>query len=353
MKGINLTWTVATLTIFLFVAIAVKIHKNHESEPTEQNVQTQPYVEINVDPPKTPRLPNIKIQIPSHLSYPEIVSQIQRWGQEAPDITEIGFYGKTKRNVDICYIKICNKIETKERLKVLITGCIHGNEPWSTGCVMAYAGNLLGEYGKNKEITDLINSRDIYIIPVISPDSYPHSRYVDGVDPNRDFPSPSQPNHKSTPVVQAVQDFFLKIKPDAVISTHTFGRVFLTPFGDTKQKCLNENDYQRIVGEMGNLCNYKLKHACDLYRRPIHGIELDWYYRNGKCMPIVMEIGSHQRIPTDVEIKTEFHSTFDAILYFIKEAPLAASQWSPLQKYNQEITSYVEDIELGEDLHDE
>lgn len=320
MKGIKLVWTAGVLTIALFVAFGVKTH-NSQQTPSDPIVQVQPPVEIIPEPPKTPRLPNITIQVPPHLSYSEIVTQIQKWGQEAPDLTEVGFYGKTKQDVDICYIRICNKIEIKDRPKVLITGCIHGNEPWSTGCVMAYIGNLLDGYGKNKEITDLIESRDIYFIPVISPDSYPHSRYVDGVDPNRDFPGPSRTNHKSTTSIQSIQDFFLKIKPDAVISGHTFGRVFLTPFGDTNQKCPNENDYQRIIGEMGKMCNYGMDRACNNYGRPIQGTEVDWYYRNG-AFSVVMEFGTHQENPTREEITSEYSRTWQGILWFIKEAPI-------------------------------
>ena len=43
------------------------------------------------------------------------------------------------------------------------------------------------------------HERDIYFIPVVSPDSYPKSRIVDKVDPNRDFPHLGRPNHKSIP----------------------------------------------------------------------------------------------------------------------------------------------------------
>jgi len=320
MKGINLVWAVGVLTVALFIAFGIKTRNNHPLAE-QPIVQIQPPVEFIPEPPKTPRIPNITVQIPPHLSYSEVVAQVQKWGQESPDLTEVGFYGKTKRGVDVCYIRICNKIEAKDRPKVLITGCIHGNEPWSTGCIMAYAGNLLDGYGKNKEITDLVESRDIYIIPIISPDSYPHSRHVDGVDPNRDFPGPSRPNHKSTPSVLAVQDFFLKIKPNAVISGHTFGRIFLTPYGDMNQKCPNEADYQRIIGQMGNMCDYKVNRACNNYGRPIYGTEVDWYYRNG-AFSVVMEFGTHQRNPTLEEITSEYSRTWAGVLWFIKEAPV-------------------------------
>jgi len=317
----SLTWVVGGLTIALLVAFGVKT-KQEKPLVEAPIVQVQPPAPLpKVEAPKTPRLPNISVKIPAYLDYSQIVAQTQKWAQEAPDLVEIGNYGKTKRGTDICYIRICNKLDTKPRPKVMITGCIHGNEPWATGCVMAFAGNLLGEYGKNKEITDLIESRDIYIVPVVSPDSYPHSRHVDGVDPNRDFPGPSRPTHHSTPSILAVQNFFNKIKPNAVISAHTHGRIYLTPFGDKMQVCPNEADYKRIVGQMGQMSQYKVDRACNMYGRPIHGSEVDWYYRNG-AFSIVMEIGTHQQKPSMQDITSEFSRTWTSVQLFIKEAPL-------------------------------
>lgn len=328
----NLVWAVCFLTLALAVAFGVK----HKSQPpaaapiAEAPIQIP---EVKPEPPKTPRVPNISVKIPSYLDYPQIVTQVQKWATEAPDLTEVGFYGKTKRGTDICYIKICNKLDPKPRPKVLITGCIHGNEPWSTGCVMAYAGTLLGEYGKNKEITDLIESREIYIIPVISPDSYPHSRHVDGVDPNRDFPGPSRPNHQSTPSIVAVQNFFLKIKPNAVISGHTHGRIYLTPFGDKMQVCPNDADYKRIVGKMADMSNYRIDRACNMYGRPIHGSEVDWYYRNG-AFAIVMEFGTHQQRPSLDQITSEFNRTWSSVQLFIKEAPVVQIRSNALNVFD-------------------
>lgn len=318
----SLTWAVGILTIALLVAFGVKTRQVQPPVVAPQ-AQVQPVVPPipKVEPSKTPRNPNITVVTPAYLDYPQIVAQTQKWAQEAPDLVEVGYYGKTKRGTDICYMRICNKLDTKPRPKVMITGCIHGNEPWATGCVMAFAGNLLDGYGKNKDITDLIESRDIYIVPVVSPDSYPHSRHVDGVDPNRDFPGPSRPAHPSTPSIAAIQTFFNKIKPNAVISGHTHGRIYLTPFGDKMTVCPNEADYKRIVGQMGTMSQYKVDRACNMYGRPIIGSEVDWYYRNG-AFAIVMEFGTHQRKPSMQDITSEFTRTWTSVQLFIKEAPI-------------------------------
>ena len=100
----------------------------------------------------------------------------------------------------------------------------------------------------------------------------------------------------------------------------------------------NKADYDRIVGQMCKLSGYRMMRACDMYGAnglnnppiramgegnyglPIHGTEVDWYYRN-KAFSIVMEFGTHQRIPTVTDTKTEFDKTWNAALLFIQEGP--------------------------------
>jgi hypothetical protein len=224
----------------------------------------------------------------------------------------------------------------------LITACIHGNEPWSTATMMWYIGDLLQKYNTDLKIKDLLDSREIYFIPVVSPDSYPHSRHVDGVDPNRNFYETS--DKKSVKPVACLQNFFLEIKPNAVLSGHTWGRVYLIPYGDRMENCPDHQEYVKIVGKMSELSDYRYIRACDMYKgngklnnppirtygknlndykvmMPIYGTELDWYYKNGS-FPVVMEFGTHQRKPTNEEIEYEFEKTYAAVVYFLHEAPL-------------------------------
>jgi len=209
----------------------------------------------------------------------------------------------------------------KENKKVvLITACIHGNEPLCSSTVMNYIGTILDQYGDDAQVTELVDTRDIYFIPVVSPDSYPNQRHVDGVDPNRNFPNAIEPNKDSVPPIKALQQFFLKIRPDAVISGHTSGRLLLTPWGEKTQLCPHSSDYDQIIGEMSKMSGYRMMRACQIYGTPIYGGEVDWYYKNG-AFAIVMEFGTHQQIPSRSDIDKEFEMTFKSVLFFIKKAP--------------------------------
>ena len=312
----------ANLLVFN-LGICCLIAKHNKIEQP-QPIAQQPIDVIPVTPIEEPPTINYEITdpVPAYKNYNETWSQLQEWDKQCPDLVEVGTYGKSKRGKDLHWIKIENEYLTdSKRPVVLITACIHGNEPLSASTVMGYIGTILDKYGDDDKITELIDSRVIYFVPVVSPDSYPHSRHVDGVDPNRDFPGPRSPNRQSVPPVAGIQNLFKQIRPNAVISGHTFGRVYLHPYGDKTQRCPNHEDFQRIVGEMGRLSRYRVQRACEMYNRPIYGTEVDWYYRNG-AFAIVMEFGSHQRVPSQGDIDAEFIRTFDAVLYFIKEAPI-------------------------------
>ena len=275
-------------------------------------------------PPVTkPATPVIKNPVPSFQEYPTLVAQLEEWNQEAPDLIETGVYGKTAKGVDIHFIRLTNEFITTKRPVVLVTACLHGNEPHSTSTLMACFGTLLSQYGQDERVTRLLDEREIYFVPVASPDSYSRSRQVNGVDPNRDFPGPHDPGRVSVPPVKALQDFFLKIKPQAVISGHTYGRMFLIPHGDRNSLCPDHDQFQQVMRRVGQLCNYRLIRTCELYGRPIRGTEVDWYYQY-RAFAVVMEIGTHQRKPTDSEIQSEMKRVYQGVLLFIEEAPRVA-----------------------------
>ena len=200
MNKSNLKWIILLLGFAIFFVFA---SKEQEVKTKQKNI-TKPFVEET----QKPKDNYASLQIPESLDYPDIINQIQKWEKESPDFVQTGFYGETSLGMKICYLRITNKLEKTQKPKVLITGAIHGNEPWSTACVMAYAGSLIGQYKTNENVKNLLDTRDIYIVPVVSPDSYLSSRYVDKVDPNRDFPTLKNPQHKSTPSIDSIQKFF-------------------------------------------------------------------------------------------------------------------------------------------------
>lgn len=295
--------------ILLAAIVTVTSHKTQKFTPPTTPKPAEP---------RSPKQADIGEYVSGHKSYEEIISMFREWEKKAPDLIELGTYGKTTKQKDQYFIRVSNELSPSNKT-VLITACIHGNEPWSTSTSIACIGKIISSYGKDKDLTDLVNSRTIYLIPVVSPDSYPGSRGVDGVDPNRNFPTLADPERESVAPVKNLQNFFMKIKPNGVLAGHTYGRVFLIPWGDSTNDNPNIKEYEKVASEMSKMSGYRYQRACQMYNRPIYGTEIDWYHRHG-AFAMVIEFGSHQRKPSLEDTRSELERTFSAIVHFIKNS---------------------------------
>lgn len=256
-----------------------------------------------------------------YLSYPNVINQLKLWNQEAPDITEIGSYGTTSKNNEIYYLRV-SKNKSGSAPKVLITACIHGNEKIANAVVMGILGKYLTDYGREPTITRLINERDVYWVPVVSPDSFiADSRHVDGVDPNRNFPHPGDPNMSSVAPIHALRGFFLKHRFKAGLSTHAYGRIYIYPYGNTNRSCPDHQTYRDICGRMATYSQYKSDQISGIQTAPPpYGFEADWFYANG-AFGMVAEVGVQFRPPAS-DIEPEVTRNYRSYTLFIDEAPV-------------------------------
>lgn len=266
-----------------------------------------------MDASKDAAPPKITELKPEYKNYSEIVDLLKLWEKDAKDFVEVGTYGKTTKGLDQYYVKITNKKIAHKKPSCVITGCIHGNEPISTCTEIWWMTHLLSSYQDNPKIKKILDSREIYFIPVLSPDTFPHSRHVDGVDPNRNFPS--QGEKTSVTPIENFKNFFKEKKFDAFITGHSYGRIFL--FAQDKDP-ERKKEYDRIKKEMDKISSYRSSYLGG----PNTTLDGDWGSRQG-AFSLLVEFGTHQRIPSKEDIQTDFDATYESFVYFLEEAPIA------------------------------
>jgi hypothetical protein len=319
----NNTRLLIFLAVFIGACVFFATFKPQRKPILVQPPIQQPIVPIPpAPPPPTPEIPNISNPVPSYQSYSEMIEQLREWQREAPDLVyEVGTYGKTSKGKDIYFMRFGNKYQP-DKLKCLLTAAIHGNESIASSTMMAFCGTLLSKYGKDDRVTELLNTREIVLVPSVSPDSYPSSRHVDGVDPNRNFPSKRNPNVNSVAPVRELMEFHLKERFKSCLMGHSWGRWYLYSWSEIKEKTPHDADYQRILDKMLTTSSgYKKKQSAYFYPgQTIVGGGCDWFYRNG-CLAMTPEFGEHQRKSTDGEIQKELGLTYDAFVYWLEEAP--------------------------------
>lgn len=316
------THLLIVLNILLFnVGVVAFVNKSKPKPVVVERVEAAPTPKVPEQQPIVPEAevkPKISFTVPNgDMKFPEIVAQLKKWNQEAPGITEIGIVGKTQNNTDIPYIRVGKKTGPK----VMITSAIHGNEHLCASVAMGVFGKLLDGYMTDPKITELLRTRDIYFVPVVSPESYMKvSRHDMGKDPNRNFNGPNLQEIQSIPSVAAIKDFFQQHKFKAVMSCHNHGKVYFYPWGYQQRPTENDADYKRIFAKMGSVSGYKAEQLLRQSAPPYYGYEVDWYHKHG-AMAVVNEIGTRFNATT-AEVQAEVKLNLPAFMIFIDEAPI-------------------------------
>jgi hypothetical protein len=130
-----------------------------------------------------------KIMVPlrfdQYYSLDEVYAALKALNEAYPDLTTLEIAGKSEEGRPI-YVMTLNNPKTGKALDkpgIWTDGNIHGNEIQG-GEICLYAMDyLLGNYGKNKEITELVDKKCFYFAPVVNPDGRYHF-FADANDPN-------------------------------------------------------------------------------------------------------------------------------------------------------------------------
>jgi len=165
--------------ILLLVSLTGCIQENQESKLEDL------YPKIQLDQPSN--LP--EWEDGEYHDYYETIDLLQEFQIRYPDLVNVFSIGKSVLGKDIWCIRVTNENNTYDKYSCLIDGCIHGCE-WEAGEACLYlAEYLLINFDKNVSITEILNTTEVYIVPLVNPDGRQiDSRFNEnGIDLNRNF----------------------------------------------------------------------------------------------------------------------------------------------------------------------
>ena len=231
-------------------------------------------------------------------------------------VTLVPSIGKTHEGRDIFALHLTQSNATvTQKPQVYIQGQIHARE-WISGATVQFiVHHFVTQYGKDDEITALLNRVELVVVPVVNPDGYEYSwtgmgnrlwrknRRNNGgsfgVDLNRNWNvnwdddrgssrSPFSETYKgpsvaSEPETQAISQYFLKnTRIVGAIDVHSFSQLVLRPLGWTKQPYAHESQHKQLGDKIRDLIysvhgkSYTSIAAIDLYATS--GTASDWFY---------------------------------------------------------------------------
>jgi carboxypeptidase T len=235
----------------------------------------------------------------------------------------------THENRPLYWLKISDNPNVDEsEPKVLYTALHHAREPASLSQLIFYMYYVLENYATNPQIKALVDSTELYFVPMINPDGYVHNQTIApagggmwrknrrnnldgtfGVDLNRNYAyewgglgasantnsdTYRGPSGFSEPETQAIKFFMQSHAFLFTLNYHTFSNLLLYPYGYDYNEYTPDDDYFKaftpiMVSENG----YANINAFDLYAAS--GDSDDWMYADSskpKVFAMTPEVGS-------------------------------------------------------------
>jgi len=309
-------------------------------------------------------------------TFQQVTSTLQELARLNPDIARLQSIGKTIENRDIWALQINSSVQsldyaTSNKPGVVFMGNHHAREHLSVEVPVMLAQYLL-EHRNDPKISSLLNSRDIWILPMINPDGaefdieggqYQYWRKnrrnngdgTFGVDLNRNYGykwgtggSDSDTSSDiymgnapfSEPETQAVRDF-VNIHPNTkvLLTFHSYSELILYPWGHSETGIDSAQDravFEKMAQTMALWNHYKPEQSSELY--VTSGDTTDWAYGEKGIFAFTFELSPNTVMnggfyPGAKVIEQVFKDNLNPCIYLIDMAgnPYQVLDKSPSQ----------------------
>lgn len=305
---------------------------------------------------------------PRFHSYAETVERLRVLAKKNPKIAELTSLGKSLEGRNLPLLRISGKTlvdaEVEKIPSVLFFGCHHAREHLSVEVPTLWAEYLVNNYGTDPVITRLVDTREIYIAPIVNPDGHVYDFKPEGggkmwrknraqnsdgsigVDLNRNYgyqwggrgasTNPSAETYRgpsafSEPESILVRDFVrAQTRAKVLLSVHTFSELVLYPWGYTNDpvgaKDGRASDlpvFEKMATDMAAFNNYTPQQSSDLYIAS--GDTTDWAYGELGLFAFTFELSPKSMwtggfYPDPSLIPVTFDKNIKAFLYLTEYA---------------------------------
>lgn len=219
------------------------------------------------------------------LTYSELNDAMDSLVDAYPNYIMMSQIGSSHYDSAIFAIKVSDNVQQQEdEPEVLITGLTHAREPIGGAICIDFAEWLMDNYGSDPQATEIVNERQVWIVPCVNPDGYLYNQQTNpggggmwrknrrnnggsyGVDNNRNYtymwgynnqgssPDPSSQTYRgpwagSEPENQAIMEFCQAHNFVFAIHYHSGSTAVLHAYGYDNGAFTPEQDYYHTVAE--------------------------------------------------------------------------------------------------------
>ena len=322
-------------------------------------------------------------------TYAEMRAEVAAVAAAHPDIVLPFSIGTSYKGREILAAKISDNVGTDEdEPEVLFDGLHHADEHMSLEMTLQILHWLADGYGTDPRITDIVNTRETWIVFAVNPDGaqfdikggrfhfwrknrQPNANGTIGTDLNRNYgyrwggggrtsTNPLAITYRgpyafSAPETRAMRDFLAGRVVDgrqqirAAITVHEYGRLVMWPYGYTNtdvpadMAVADHAALAKIGRRMARTSGYRAQQASDLY--VTSGTTRDYLYGRYRVFSYTFEL-SIRDYPKDGRIGPETGRNRAAVLYLMEKA------WCPLAVLGPEVRAarcgaFDDDLEVA------
>lgn len=297
-------------------------------------------------------------------SYTELTSEVAAVAAAHPDIVKLISIGQSYQGRELWAAKVSDNVQVDENEpELLFDGTHHSDEHMPVEMTLHIFHWLVDGYGLDPRITNIVNSREIWIVFLVNPDGAEYDisggRFhfwrknrqptpgttAIGTDLNRNYgyrwggggrtsSNPRAityrgPHAFSAPEDRAMRDFLASRVVNGrqqirlAVSFHEYGRLVMWSYGYTKTDVppdMTADDHlvmARIGRHMAATNGYRPEQASDLYITS--GTTHDYEYGVYRIMAYTFEL-SIKDYPRDNLIASETGRNKEAVLYLMERA---------------------------------
>jgi hypothetical protein len=265
-------------------------------------------------------------------THSHIVAYMDTIHMDHPTITTAKFsLGLSIEGRELWAMKISDNPDVdEEEPEVLFDALHHAREPIGPEIILYTMDHLTDNYGSDPTVTDIVNTREMWFVPMINPDGYVYNETTNpggggmwrknrrdngggiyGVDLNRNYgyewgyddigsdPNPSGTTYRGTapfsePETQAIRDFCNSRKFSIAMNYHSYGNLLLYPWGYDRFYTPDQLYYAAIGDSATSFNGYNPVPGWVLY--VANGDSDDWMYGEQSTKPLIFsftpEVGS-------------------------------------------------------------
>lgn len=228
--------------------------------------------------------PDVAAQYPTPA---EIERQLKELAQRSPQLTQLFSIGKSQDNRELWMMRLSRAVGNPalDLPKVKYVANMHGDEIVGREMMMRLIRDLIEKDGVDAQITNLLSTSDIYIMPSMNPDGAAARRRGNAyyIDLNRNFPDFTTMDDEDTPdgrapETKAMMAFQRQHKFVLSANFHGGAEVVCYPFDTKGGATPDEAWFKNIALLYASLVPY-ISSSTEFEKGIVRGF--DWYEVNG------------------------------------------------------------------------